>query len=191
MARDIPILDMRGFTLIELIVVIAIVILISAAIVPSFGSGEESLALDRAAHRVSRDIRDTMGRALNGEIYREGNPPENECVAPGPNGPGSMSPGYGIYFDASTPTSYFVFVNCNPNSAWQPGNVDEVVETFSLEKGVQIFSVNPPTTSIFFEAPDPKIFINNGTDVSMQIVFQAGGRQRTITVTDKGVIDID
>ena len=72
------------------------------------------------------------------------------------------------------------------------------MEIFSLEEGVQIVDVffgSPPSsvaTSIFFESPDPKIFIQGGTTIaSVQIVLEAGGKTKTITITNKGVVNIN
>ena len=175
-----------GFTLAELLVTITIITIISSLVFVNFRSGEKSLALDRSAHKVAQDIRRTMEIAMRSQIYQEGTGQENKCANNDP-----ISPGYGIHFTTVSPPSYFSYVDCIANKKYQSGQ-DEKLEIFSLEKGVNIDRLDPVTNmSIFFESPDLKVYVNGFLGNEASIVLESGGRERTITVTDKGVIDID
>ncbi len=58
---------MRGFTIIELIVVAAIIAILAAGAAYSFRQSERPVDLERVANKVVNDLRDMQNRALAGE----------------------------------------------------------------------------------------------------------------------------
>lgn len=58
-----------GFTLVEMLVVVGIVVLLTAITIPSLKTGEKSLALDREAHKVAQDIRRTLEFTLRAREF--------------------------------------------------------------------------------------------------------------------------
>ena len=189
----------KGFTLIELIVAIAIIGILSGIGFVALRAGGSQLALDRAAHQVAQDIRRAMGYTL------EARPDPGLCT-----GANEKFIGYGIRFHyVNTPTSYMIFANCKNTS-----NDKEIVkelETVNLDKGVKVSNiqftpgpVGDPTpfrgTRISFRPPDPTTQIswdhtnnnvNERDEVALTLQLEGNPSQtRTVTVTNKGVIEI-
>lgn len=170
-----------GFTIPELLVVVAVIMLMTGLILPNWKSGEQSLALDRVAHKAGQDVRRAQELSMRAEAFT--------CTT------GSIS-GYGVFFDQNTPTSYILFAECNGNNMYNDG-VDGIVggEGITLESGIEIFSLSPSEeVSIVFEPPTPRVFVNGQEGVSAQVSFQRTdgvGAPRTLDISSKGVIDID
>ena len=179
--------EKKGFTLVELLIVIAIIGILTGVVTIGFRGGQDALKLSRAANQMARDIRSTVEFAVNSQVYNAGTVNENQCTSPDKD----ITPGYGVHF---TTASYFQYVDCGGNDGYQFGT-DERVKTFSLEPGVNIQSVSPPVNniiSVFFLSPDPIIsFFGSGILTSAQIVLEAGGKTKTITITNKGVVNIN
>ena len=168
----------EGFVILELVVVLAIIALISGIIFVSLQTGEQGLALDRAAHKVAQDIRKTVELSLRAKSYT--------CI-----NPGSIS-GYGMRFD-DPDVSYIRFADCNGNETYQPS--DDKLETIELEDGVRIQSVTSSALDIVFVPPNPEVFINGDSAANPgQIVLELESDPsvtRTITVNNKGMISVD
>ena len=167
-----------GFTLPELLVAVAIIVLMTALILPTWKSGERTLALDRVVHKAGQDVRRTQELALGARPYT--------CQT------GSMF-GYGIFFDSSSPNSYLVFAECDENTIGYNAGTDGIVETITLENNVQIASVSPTSQiSIVFVPPTPTVFLKPGDPLLAQISFQrtdGQGTPKTLDINSKGVID--
>ena len=178
---------MRAFTIPELLISIFIIVLMTAIAVPIWRSGETTLALDRAAHKLSQDIRKATELAQRAQAL----------VLPLTCAPGKIS-GYGIYVSAAMPTStYTLYAECNGNQTYELG-VDAVFQTVTLENKIQITStsVTPSSFAILFVPPVPTITIQSGMEslAQAQITLSIAGdpsRSKIITVTNKGIIDID
>jgi len=139
-----------GFTLIEMLVVTGIIVIMTAFVSINWRSAGESLALDRSAHKVARDMRAAVELTLSSRIF---------------TGCPSFS-GYGIHMNFSIRTCYLIYAECNGNTTYQGkecdgsggGGPDKQIEIFELEKGVQIQSIDPsPKFDAFFTPPDPSI----------------------------------
>ena len=159
--------------------------IITGVVTIGFRGGQDALKLSRAANQMARDIRSTVERAVNSQVYNAGTGNENQCTSPDKD----ITPGYGVHF---TTASYFQYVDCGGNDGYQSG-LDEIVgEVFSLEPGVNIQSVSPNSVSVFFLSPDPAVlFWPSGNPSSAQIVLEVGGKTKTITITNKGVVNIN
>jgi len=83
----------QGFTLPELLVVVAIIVLMTGLALPNWRSGERTLALDRVVHKAGQDVRRAQELALRAQAHT--------C----PNDPTEKISGYGVFFDQNTPTS--------------------------------------------------------------------------------------
>ena len=139
--------NLGGFTLVELLVVTAIILLLTALILPNFRVGEREFALQRSANKLSQDIRKAQQMAMSAKEYL-----------------GSLPPGYGIYLTQGN-SYYLLYADTNPaagNEKYDGG--DSIVEKIYLEKKVYIKDVSPASLSINFKPPDPKIRIS-GTGV--------------------------
>ena len=119
----------KGFTIVELLVVLGVVSIISAITFTTLKTGGETLALDRSAHQVAQDMRRTGQMALRGEPFT--------CPA------GSMV-GYGIYFNRRNPSCYLIHAECDNVSFYDGincqdggGGLDQRVEKIDLEKGMK------------------------------------------------------
>ena len=181
--------EKKGFTLIELLIVIAIIGILTGVVTIGFRGGQDALKLSRAANQMARDIRSTIEFAVNSQVHNAGTAYENQCTPPPLDK--DITPGYGVHF---TTASYFQYVDCGGNDGYQFGT-DEIAKVFSLEPGVNIQSVSPPFNniiSVFFFSPDPIIsFFGSANPKSAQIVLEAGGKTKTVTITNKGVININ
>ena len=110
----------KGFTLIEMLVAISIIIIISAFMVPNFRENETGTTLIRVAQQVVQDIREAQNMSLSSKEYN-----------------GNVYEYYGVYFDKqSLPSSYYIFAS--ENSVYNSG---EEIKTKQLEKNITIDSI--------------------------------------------------
>ena len=169
----------KGFTIPELLVVVAIIVLMTGLILPNWRSGEKTLALNRVVHKAGQDVRRAQELALRAQAHN--------CSV------GAMR-GYGVYFSQNSHTSYIIFAECSGNFEYDQG-MDDIIETLSLESNIEIASVNPsPAVSILFIPPTPLVFIKPEDPLSTQISFQridGVEGMKILDINSKGVIDID
>lgn len=184
-------MNQKSFTLVELLVVVAIIILLSAIILPNYRAAATQFALERSAHKMAQDIRRAAEMAMSAK----------ECTHPTvcPGG-GVPTGGYGIYFNQSEPDSYIIYADKSaPNERRNPtGNED--IDTILIEKGVIINSVSPAQVSINFKPPAPKISLkdNVGSDndnvenVEIEIALKDDlSKKKIIKVNKAGLIDVE
>lgn len=133
----------KAFTLIELLVVTSIIALLTALILPNYRAGNQSLALQRSAHKLAQDLRRAQEMALSSQEFN-----------------GEVPQGYGIYFDISDPARYVLFADLNNDQAYTV-LLDGVVEDVLLEKQAEIGSLSTGSyLTVTFTPPDPIVTIN-------------------------------
>jgi len=173
---------LKGFSLIELLVTIAVIALLSGIVFIGYSSGERQLILNRAASKLAQDIRRVEGMALSTEKCCGG-------IIPGG--------GYGIYLGNAGDTSYLLYADTSSacvNCAEQHDAGDQTIETINFEKGVKIQLLYPTSLlSINFKPPDPKIKINgdSATEATITITLETdSSKTKTVKVTKAGLIEI-
>jgi prepilin-type N-terminal cleavage/methylation domain-containing protein len=169
--------ESNGFTFAEVLVVIAVIVLLTAILIPNWRLGEDQLTLQRSVAKVGQDISRAAELTLRVQSHT--------CAS------GSIS-GYGIYFETSTPSSYVIFADCNASSAYEAVS-DDVVEQISLENRVEISALSPsPSFSVVFTPPKPAVSIMPGSVLEGQVTLQiGGGPTKAVRVNNKGVVDIE
>jgi len=175
----------KAFTLIEVLVVVAIIIILSVMIMANYRLGEKELALQRSANKLAQDIKRAQGMATSTKEH-------GGVIPPG---------GYGVYLNCGVsppctggkPTCYILFADLDNNQAWDLG--EEVGDLLEFEKGVQINSLipNSPLT-ITFTPPDPTVHINQNpmigeAKISLRLEPDSGSR-KSITVNKAGLIEV-
>ena len=149
-----------GFTLIEMVVVIAIIGIISSVMFANFRFGKKELTLTNAAENLVGNLRLAQNMSL-GLKTEEGVIPQG---------------GYGIHIQVGS-TIYELFADSG-DKIYQ---VDEVVNTVSLPDEVEITSISTGTPSdIVFVPPHTDIYINGlqGSD-EVRIFLQLKGTSKT------------
>jgi len=144
----------KGFTLIEVLVVMIIIGILSSIFFLQRPKEEERLSLMRSAYKLSQDLREAQKMAMAAE--------KSSC--------GSSS--FGIHFKSSWNNYYILFADCNGNYQRDANDVD--IKTLTLEKGVEISNLFPSSSfSILFEPPDPVVYISS----------ESWGREAVITLS--------
>ncbi|MDD4531197.1 MAG: type II secretion system protein [Candidatus Pacebacteria bacterium] len=170
----------KAFTLIELIVMMAIVAIFTTIIFVDYGKNNKLFALERSARKMSQDVRKVQEMAMSGFVGGVG------------------TNGYGIYFNTTSNTSYRVYANMDSDMSYSQGT-DTDKENISMESGVKICnllvdssSVNP--VSVSFAPPDPINYINNvdsGHEASIVLCIVGDESQtRTVKVNNVGRIEL-
>ena len=168
----------RGFSITELMITVAIIVIMSAILVPNYQSFKKQLALERSATKLAQDIRRAQEMAIAAEEYPR--------------------VGYGIYSEEDG-EEYFLYADTSENESFDPGETVEVIE---LEKDIFISAINTPddTVSINFKPPDPIIKISEGetilTNVIITLCIKRSGcigaeNIETVFVNKVGLIDVD
>ena len=181
----------KGFTLLETLVVISIIILLTTIALPSYKSGQRQLALSRAANKMAHEIRGAQEMAMSAKKH-EGSVPLG---------------GYGIYFYKSgTNYDVYLYADSDGDETYDSGEEVRAIYNESLEiylesevkiKEVKINSSQPDETSINFRPPDPFIKIKDGGGVDHQeaiitLALKADeSKTKVVTVNKAGLIDVE
>lgn len=145
-----------GFTIIELMVVCAIVIIISVYVSANYHRGDRELGLELTAGQMVQNFRRVQEWAYSAHQFN------NESYA-----------GYGIYIERGN--SYIIYTDGGPEGADVNGyydSGDKVRETVSFTKDLEIDNIKPcgpddtcddaDGLSIDFIPPDPGTIIRDG-----------------------------
>ena len=143
----------KGFTLVEMLITISIVVILSTIVMINYKPGKERLALNRSAIKLSQDF----------DLAREYAMSSRELSGVVPQG------GYAIYIGNSIST-YFLFANSNDDN--QYGSGDEIISNLQFEPEIVLRQVKLSSSAgdrtilpaegkianIIFQPPDPSIF---------------------------------
>jgi len=189
----------KGFTLLEITVVVSIIIFLSTIFIANYRGGEKQFALSRSTNKLAQDLRKVEEMALSSQRTPDAFEPDTF-----PKG------GYGVYFRKGA-TSYILFADCDGNGIYsEPGSAPtcaaagglagsflkgEKLEEFYFEEGVYIKDITPisgdNSFSITFFPPDPKVTINpQANSASVYLTFD-GVTEKIIKINIAGLIDID
>ncbi|MEK7078246.1 MAG: type II secretion system protein [Patescibacteria group bacterium] len=172
----------RGFTLIEVIVVVAVMGFLSASILSSQKSSSARRQLGLDVQRAVQDLRNAQNLALSSQV-------SVDCS-------GKVVP-YGIVFNTALSDRYLLVADCNQNNAYDSG--DAIVQTVffpeSRINSLQAEGVGVGSLQIFFTPPLPAVFVNGVVPVSVVPAtsatlchFKQTALCKTISISSKGAI---
>jgi len=183
----------RGFTLIEITIVVTIIALLGTIFIANYRGGEKQFALKRSAHKLAQDLRTAQEMAMSSQTTPLEFGPETF-----PKG------GYGIYFEEGA-SSYILFADCDGDGLYDNTGgalscrdaveitpFPEKIEEIFLEKGISIDSLFPvsPSISLTFFPPDPVLTIKPNSN-SASVILSFDGQTKTVSINSVGLIDID
>jgi len=178
----------RGFTLLEITVVVSMITLLTIILLANYRAGQGELSLRRSVQKMAQDIRRAEQMAMSAK--------ECQNIIACPQG-GVPAGGYGLYIYKYRiyDDTYFIYAD----SGNERYDSDEEIETIYLEKWVFISKLEPVSAkfSINFKPPDPVVKIKDqaGTDkedVVISISLRANSaRCKKIKVNKAGLIDIE
>jgi prepilin-type N-terminal cleavage/methylation domain-containing protein len=167
----------KGFTLIELITVMAILAIIFVSVLANYQNNKSEQALTQAVQKMVTDLREAQNMAMSGSEIN------------------SQYYGYGIYINIGVEgsnNSYIVFGETQPDSHIYDSATDIIIRNTDLPSGVKIQAVSSSDgrADIFFEPPDPKVYLNvlpasNQATITLQ---NSSALARVITVNNSGLI---
>jgi len=143
--------DTRAFTLIELLAVMAILVVVTGAILTSNSRFGGAVLLQNLAYDIGLGIRQAQIYGISVHRY----------------GASDFSSGYGMHFDVSaSPTTYVLFADVDKNGVYDQG---ELVESTDIGRGYKIKSLcatknynencNFYTLDILFKRPEPDAYL--------------------------------
>ncbi|MFH1423495.1 MAG: prepilin-type N-terminal cleavage/methylation domain-containing protein [Candidatus Nealsonbacteria bacterium] len=161
-------LECRGFTLLELLVVVSIIVLMTAFTLPNHRSGDNQLALQRSAHKISQDLRRAQGFAISVKDFN-----------------GSTPGGYGIYFDLDENDRYIMFADLDGDQTYS--GINEKAEEILLEGEIRLVG---SSLTVFFTPPNPNVyFFPDAAIATINIGVET--LQKTIKVNKAGLIFVE
>ncbi len=180
----------KGTTLIELIVGIAIIGIITGAVLANFRVGERTNNLHIATQKLVSDIRQVQNYAMSLKSHI-----------------GSIPPGgWGIFFNTNGDKggSYTFFADTDGDHICQnfnncPSNNADFIRKIDLPKGVVITQLvadggNESRVYVSFEAPQPTVHICNAVGAclvdNLEVTLDSFGETKTIIINKFGLIDV-
>lgn len=157
--------EQKGFTLVEMLVVMAVMAIISSMVLVNYRGGERRNLLRLTAQEVTN----TFIRAQNMSLSSQ----EFKATGEVPEG------GFGVRLNNYN-NSYLIFADIDANIAYD--GLSELVETLALPDGIEIYSLNGATNNtdldITFTPPDALVSDNarivlriKGTTITQDVVI--------------------
>jgi len=192
----------RGFTLIEVVVVIGVMAIISSLMLANFPRFNKQISVEREASKLALSLRKAQSYAL---AVREFNPAFNDdpfCVSPP-----VKFPGYGIFFKISDPARYFNYGDVNCDKYYGDPMIEEAVEIINIEGNVKFFKIKGydavicsggcdlDELSILYIRPGPTIVIKgNGISYNFIEIYlrsSDGAVSKKVVVRSTGQVSIE
>ncbi len=156
----------HGFTLVEMVVVLALIVTVSGFAVPSFSRYIDDQNISRAQTKLKNDIRFMQSRALSGDGYSDG----LNFV--------------GLQFTTDA-TYYETFRTADTTCPVGLGSVDDTI--FINPSSVTIH--NPDTTCLFFSYDDGEVSSNAANmEIFLGDASATGNNCVSVTVNSNGQI---
>ncbi len=166
----------KGFTLVEMLLVVLIIAVMSSISFQIYKQGEVKINLQRTANKIVQDIKRVQEMAIATKEFR-----------------GIIPRGYGVYFNLSH-SEYTLFADCDSDGDYDKvGNpcngFPEKIKKVEIEKEVKISSLSPssPLTVIFLP-PDPITEVNHTTSTLAEIILQSKNSTTSIKILPTGLI---
>jgi prepilin-type N-terminal cleavage/methylation domain-containing protein len=153
----------KGFTIIELIVAIFIIVLFCSIIISDFPKIQRDFALSRAAYKLEQDLRSTQDMGLSGVQVTDAN------RVPLP------VKGYGVYVNlTSSLTQYLIYADIENDQKFDgtPSSLfcDQVVQqgplSYTQDCIIQIVNLALQNSSLTFKKPLVNITGGNQTSIN-------------------------
>lgn len=167
--------EKRGFTVIELVVVAAIMTIISAIILANNNKYSANVVLQNLAYDIALSVRQAQVYGIS--VYSDS--------------PGVFNVGHGVHFSMAAPTLYYIFTDTNGNGKYDTG---EAAKTFTMKNGFRLqklcwtataggaetcSALSTTQLDILYIRPEPDAWINpilNGV-ASLVCSVPVGGNQ--------------
>ncbi len=172
---------MRGFSLVEILVMLAIIVFLTTLIVVYGAKGTKYIVLFRDQASVMNTI--VRAKSLAISTYGQAGAQKTPC-------------GYGVHFDADGTYILFkeqaVALDCSDkDNTYTPGNPEELVQAFQINKAL-LFK-NLGATDIIFVPPNPDVVMNPklaapNTSVSIVLGVKDDSKNVTIKVNTFGQV---
>lgn len=195
--------EREGFSLVEMLAVIAIISILALIVLPNYRAGQQQLALSRSAQKLAADTRMAQEMAMA----------MKELVG------SSIPAGYGIYIDFGNNSwirddlnpkcggikkGYLLYADINGDQQYTPADANNggKLEVICLEKGVIIKELQNTTSGyrervgINFKPPDPTINIHElgGGQTELKIILALENyplKTKTVIVNKAGLIAVE
>jgi prepilin-type N-terminal cleavage/methylation domain-containing protein len=166
----------KGFTLIEVLIVLAIIFILTSTTFPFYRTAQRQYIIENAAQKLAQDIRRVEEMAM--------------AAKERPGAPVNFQRGYGIRLQTNSP-NYILFADLNNNRNYDPG---EEIEISSLGENIRITNLSPgsPLTVVFLP-PDPQAIITPSASLATITLSLSGSStfQRRIVVNAIGLIYVE
>ena len=199
----------KGFTLIELMVTVTIMMIMTAIVLFGYNQFNESTILSSLAYDMSLTIRQAQ---VYGIASREGTG-SNQGNSIGATSFNNFNNPYGVHFDTTNSLAFSLFVDGNVNNVLDSSGLDTVLQSYSFQRNISIKSLCvvvgisgscnlAKTLDITFIRPNPEEIIratdfNTGMDLgtnssSATITMQNsdGSLTKSVVVTSTGQISV-
>ena len=182
----------RGFSLVEMLVAVAIFAVISSILLANYPEFRSRAALDNTAHEVALVFREAQVYGIS------------------VRGAGNSFPVYGVHFNPDTPTKIIIFTDTKSDKMYTPLD-DQLLDTFTLTGGESITQAcengtftggvltGCPTTAklynVIFERPNPDALFYDQTGtiitepyLSFEVSNRSRSYRRAVQITSTGQI---
>lgn len=171
----------KGFTILELIVSIAIFAFMTALLLAKYGNFNQGVLLTNLAYDVALSIRNAQSYGLN--VKSSSRTADN------------FGGKFGVHFSTTDNTKFIFFIDNGDGVYGTLGDAD--ISTSNIQRGSKISSLGSggvSTLDITFKRPDPNAIIkgNGGSPLnSAEITLEAiDGSTRKVLVNSTGQISV-
>ena len=196
-----------GLTLVELMVVVAIMMIMTAVVFVNYQPGNQQLALNRSAHKLAQDIRRAQEMAMSSAEVG-GVVPHGVGIVMAIRGGPAQSP-----VPRST-TKYYIYADMDGSGELEGANEipqapDIVISTVDFERGVRIAEIDINTVDssalhralVNFSPPDPEVNIikktgsdtyDDGTEMRIILELESdSSKTKTVVINNAGLIYVE
>ena len=186
----------RGFTLIEVVVVIGIMAVISSLMLSGFPKFNQRIILNREAGNLLLSLRKAQSYAMSVREFNATYTDDPFCA-----NPPVKFPAYGVFLSTASPSNYIIFGDASCSTKYEDFPVAEAVETVVLERGVKlksilgydsgICSLGCPLneTNILFRRPGPATIIPYNV-IDLVLSSPAGDFEKKVIIRSTGQISL-